>query len=196
MGPGWSPARRLWPLLWRRLVSQRAGPAVASVPCLPRLAERWLPAGPATCLTPSLTRGLHHGPQPEERTDGDARLQPGAAGTRAGQLVAGPDLGSPGLPCVLRRREIAIRADAELGVGGGFVRWLAPTLLCIGKKPGGMLSQNPRHIAGHIWPLASQPRVLTPPHDLPRVVTDELIGLSGTSPSNYVSSYPLKAGIA
>ncbi|XP_034374690.1 mitochondrial assembly of ribosomal large subunit protein 1 [Arvicanthis niloticus] len=79
MGPGWSPARRLWPLLWRRLVSQRAGPAVASVPWLPRLAERWLPPGPATCLTPSLTRGLHHGPQPEERTAGDARLQPGAA---------------------------------------------------------------------------------------------------------------------
>lgn len=115
MGPGWSPARRLWPLLWRRLVSQRAGPAVASVPWLPRLAERWLPPGPATCLTPSLTRGLHHGPQPEERTAGDARLQPGAAGTGAGQMVAGPDLGSPGLPCVLRRSEADIRADAELG---------------------------------------------------------------------------------
>lgn len=81
MGPGWSPARRVGPLLWRRVFSQRASPAVASVPWLPRLAERWLPAGPATCLTPTPipTRGLHHGPPPEERTEGDARLQPGAA---------------------------------------------------------------------------------------------------------------------
>uniref|UniRef100_A0ABK0KYE7 Mitochondrial assembly of ribosomal large subunit 1 n=1 Tax=Rattus norvegicus TaxID=10116 RepID=A0ABK0KYE7_RAT len=80
MGPGWSPARRVWPLLWRRVFSQRASPKVSSVPWLPRLAERWLLAGPATCLTPTPSpRGLHHGPQPEERTEGDARLQPGAA---------------------------------------------------------------------------------------------------------------------
>ncbi|XP_051008373.1 mitochondrial assembly of ribosomal large subunit protein 1 [Acomys russatus] len=80
MSSRWLPARRLWPVLWRLVVSQRAGPAGASVPRLPRLAQRWLPAGPATCLTPSPTRGLHGGPQPEERTDGDARPQPAAAG--------------------------------------------------------------------------------------------------------------------
>ncbi|KAL1778707.1 mitochondrial assembly of ribosomal large subunit protein 1 [Sigmodon hispidus] len=78
MGPGWSPARRLWPLLRRRLVSQRAAPAVSSAPRLSQLAERWLSAGPATRLTPSPARGLHCGPQSEERTDGDASPQPGA----------------------------------------------------------------------------------------------------------------------
>lgn len=100
MGPGWSPARRLWPLLWRTVVSQRAGPALSSVPRLPRLAERWLPAaGP----TPSPARGLHRGPQPQERPDGEARPQPGAAGTRAGgQLVSRPASGGPGLFCALR----------------------------------------------------------------------------------------------
>ncbi|CAH7152974.1 Malsu1 [Phodopus roborovskii] len=79
MSVSWSPVWRLWPLLWRRVVAQRAGPAVSSVPRLPRLAERWLSAGPATGLTPSPASGLHHGPQPEERTDGDARPPPGAA---------------------------------------------------------------------------------------------------------------------
>lgn len=93
MGPGWSPARRLWPLLWRRVVSQPAGPAVSLVPRLPRLAERWLSAGLAAGPTPSPARGLHREPQPQERPDGEARLQPGAAGTRAGQLVARPALG-------------------------------------------------------------------------------------------------------
>ncbi|XP_005360904.1 mitochondrial assembly of ribosomal large subunit protein 1 [Microtus ochrogaster] len=79
MGPGWSPARRLWPLLWRTVVSQRADPAASSVLRLPRLAEQWLSAGPAACPTPSPARGLHRGPQPQERPDGEARLQPGAA---------------------------------------------------------------------------------------------------------------------
>ncbi|XP_076422870.1 mitochondrial assembly of ribosomal large subunit protein 1 isoform X2 [Peromyscus maniculatus bairdii] len=79
MGPGWWPARRLWPLLWRGVVSQRAGPAVSSAPRLPRLAERWLSAGPATGLPPRLARGLHRGPRPEERSDGEAGPQPGAA---------------------------------------------------------------------------------------------------------------------
>ncbi|KAL6058549.1 hypothetical protein STEG23_022466 [Scotinomys teguina] len=79
MGPGWPPARLLWSLLWRRVVSHRAVLSVSSVPRLPRLAERWLSAGPATGLTPSLARGLHCGLQPEERSDGEARPQPGAA---------------------------------------------------------------------------------------------------------------------
>ncbi|XP_028720006.1 mitochondrial assembly of ribosomal large subunit protein 1 [Peromyscus leucopus] len=79
MGPGWSPARRLWPLLWRGVVSQRAGPAVSSAPRLPRLAERWLSAGPTTGLPRRLARGLHRGPRPEERSDGEAGPQPGAA---------------------------------------------------------------------------------------------------------------------
>ncbi|XP_055467818.1 mitochondrial assembly of ribosomal large subunit protein 1 [Psammomys obesus] len=80
MSPGGLAARRLCALLWHRVLCPRAGPAVPSVPRLPRQTERWLPAGPATCLTPSPTRGLHRGPQPEERADGDARPQPAAAG--------------------------------------------------------------------------------------------------------------------
>ncbi|KAL6065459.1 hypothetical protein STEG23_011572 [Scotinomys teguina] len=66
-------------ILLYKVVSQRAVLSVSSVPRLPRLAERWLSAGPATGLTPSLARGLHRGPQPEERSDGEARPQPGAA---------------------------------------------------------------------------------------------------------------------
>ncbi|CAO2603784.1 Mitochondrial assembly of ribosomal large subunit protein 1 [Lemmus lemmus] len=79
MGPGWSPARRLWPLLCRSVVSQRAGPALSSVPRLPWLAERWLSAGLATGRIPSPARGLYRGPQPQERPDGEARRQPGVA---------------------------------------------------------------------------------------------------------------------
>lgn len=102
MSSGWGPARRLCALLWPGVLCPRAGPAVASVPWLPRQTERWLPAGPATCPTPGPTRGLHRGPEPEERTDGDAGPQPAAAGTRAGRQADGPDPGGPGLLCVFR----------------------------------------------------------------------------------------------
>ncbi|MEJ1279522.1 mitochondrial assembly of ribosomal large subunit 1 [Cricetulus griseus] len=67
-------ARRLWPLLWRGLASQRAGPSRP-----PRPAERWLSAGPATRLTPSPESSLPRGRQPEERTGGDAAPPPRAA---------------------------------------------------------------------------------------------------------------------
>lgn len=71
---------RLWrPLLWRGVVPQRAGPAVSSVPRLPRLAGRWLSAGPAPGLTPSAASSLPRGPQLDEPADGDAAPQPRAA---------------------------------------------------------------------------------------------------------------------
>ncbi|KAM5187228.1 mitochondrial assembly of ribosomal large subunit protein 1 isoform 1-T1 [Callospermophilus lateralis] len=68
-------ARRLGRLLRLRDVSRRAPlPAAVVGPRLQLLAVRRLPAGPALCranLTPGLVRGLHNGPQQEERTPGE-----------------------------------------------------------------------------------------------------------------------------
>ncbi|KAM6152868.1 mitochondrial assembly of ribosomal large subunit protein 1 [Erethizon dorsatum] len=82
MGPGGCVALRVGSLLWRGAVSRGAGPAAAAGPRLHPLAVGRLPAGPApfrACLTPDLVRGLRSGPQREERTVGEGRLEPGAA---------------------------------------------------------------------------------------------------------------------
>ncbi|XP_008839691.1 mitochondrial assembly of ribosomal large subunit protein 1 [Nannospalax galili] len=77
MGPGWWSVRCLWRLLERKAVSPLAGPAGAPRPRLPWLSEGRRPTRCVVCLSPSGARGLHHGPQLEERAPGAVGPQPG-----------------------------------------------------------------------------------------------------------------------
>ncbi|XP_047416982.1 mitochondrial assembly of ribosomal large subunit protein 1 [Sciurus carolinensis] len=75
-------ARRLGPLRWLRLLSRRTPPSAVVGSRLQLPAVRRLPAGPALCrasLTPGFVRGLHDGPQLEERTPGEGVPEPGVA---------------------------------------------------------------------------------------------------------------------
>uniref|UniRef100_A0A8D2DFV5 Mitochondrial assembly of ribosomal large subunit protein 1 n=1 Tax=Sciurus vulgaris TaxID=55149 RepID=A0A8D2DFV5_SCIVU len=75
-------ARRLGSLRWLRHLSRRAPPSAVVGPRLQLPAVRRLPAEPALCrasLTPGFVRGLHNGPQLEERTPGEGVPEPGVA---------------------------------------------------------------------------------------------------------------------
>nr|XP_010343973.2 mitochondrial assembly of ribosomal large subunit protein 1 [Saimiri boliviensis boliviensis] len=72
MGPGGCVARRLVPIVWRRVVSSVAGSAAGAGPRLRLVAVQRLPVGAAfgrARQTPNFVRGLHSEPGLEERAE-------------------------------------------------------------------------------------------------------------------------------